>query len=206
MTPVLERPFGDCPFWSVEPGEYFLEVPRSPTAGRVATLAWALVAHGAGDVDLHADVPDAAGAVEAFLAADADEDGDRHSPGGLRVASGGLVVQPGCCFGLEEWRTWLDVLDGEAIWLGHSPDAVMAHRGEVVRIWPDDDLVNPRRTGPHVDVPTAALPGLLRDVRRDLVGFLDALGAWARSVVPDRADRFVAAVDRRLVISPSLDR
>ncbi|MER5267811.1 hypothetical protein ABTZ99_37500 [Actinosynnema sp. NPDC002837] len=200
MTPVVERPVGDCPFWSVEPGEYHVEVPRSPTPSRVAVLAWALVAHGVDDVDLHADVSDAVGAVDAFLAAE-DE---RHVPGGLRIVAGDVVADPGCCFGLDEWRTWLEVLDGEAIWLGHSPDTVVQHRGEVVRIWPNEDLANPRFTGPHVDIARDALLGHLREVREDLVGFLDALGTWARSTVPDRADRFVAAVDRRLGISPPL--
>ncbi|OKI29904.1 hypothetical protein A6A25_29770 [Saccharothrix sp. CB00851] len=204
MTPVLERWCDDCPFWTVEAEESHLAIARSPAPNRVAAAAWALVAHGAGNVDLRADVPDAAGAVEAFLSADADENVARHSPGGLRVVSGGCMIQPGCCLGLEEWRTWLRVLDGEEIWLGHSPDAVMEQRGAVVRIWADDDLVERCRTGPYVDLPRAALPDLLQEVRRDLLGFLDALGSWARATVPTHADRLVAAVDRRLVISPPL--
>lgn len=196
MTPVLERSFDDCPSWTVEPGGFHLAVPRSPAPNRVAALAWALVAHGCDDVDPGTDP------VAAFLASERDNPG---APGGLRVSAGDLVINPGCCSGLEEWREWLDVLDGEEIWLGHSPDVVMEQRGAVVRIRADDDLVERRRTGPYVDLPRDALPDLLQGVRRDLLGFLDALGSWARATVPAHADRLVDAVDRRLAISPPLD-
>ncbi len=197
MSPVLERGVGHCPFWAVEPGEFHLTVPRTPTPAQVGELVWAMV----GGVD---DVDRASGAVEAVDAFLGGDDDAFHVPGGLRVASGDVVVQPGCCIGLEEWRDWLDVLAGEVVWLGHSPDVRVEQFGPVVRIWRDEDLVDPKFTGPHVDIPRAALPALLRDVRLDLVGFLDALGPWARSTVPARADRLVAAVDRRLVISAPL--
>lgn len=45
------------------------------------------------------------------------------APGGLRIrdTSRGIAVNPGCCFGLENWRDWLDVADGGTPWLGHDP-------------------------------------------------------------------------------------
>jgi hypothetical protein len=201
ISPILERWYADCPFWPVEPGEFYLAVPRTPTLGQVGALAWALVARGVTDADGEVVASDAVGVVEVFLAGDADE---FHAPGGLRVAGGGVVVEPGCCFGLEEWRDWLDVLDGQVVWLGHSPDVQVQQLGPVVRVWRDEALVDPKFTGAHVDVPRDALPGLLRDVRLDLTGFLDALGTWARHVVPDQADRFITTVDHRLRITAAL--
>lgn len=208
MTPVVER-LADCPFWPDDAGSGS-HLPVTADAGRVAAVAWSLVAQGT-----NPDREAATGAVEAVEAFLALDDGSWYASGGLRVASDGVVVDPGCCAELGEWRAWLDVLRGEAIWLGHQPDVVVEHRGPVVRLWQDLDVVapgsggpdsaGPGSAGPHVDFPRDALPVLLRGVRRDLLGFLDALGVWARDVVPTLADRLVATVDRRLVVSPPLD-
>jgi hypothetical protein len=46
--------------------------------------------------------------------------------------------------------------------------------------------------------------GLLRQAQRDLLGFLDAVRAWAREFAPERGDQLVAAVDRGLSISAPL--
>ncbi|GAA2983877.1 MULTISPECIES: hypothetical protein [Streptomyces] len=44
------------------------------------------------------------------------------APGGLCVRDirNNVTVRPGCCCGLEDWREWLDVADGETLWLGHA--------------------------------------------------------------------------------------
>jgi hypothetical protein len=44
------------------------------------------------------------------------------APGGilLQDTTTGVVIAPGCCFGLENWRDWLDLINGEELWLGHG--------------------------------------------------------------------------------------
>lgn len=87
----------------------------------------------------------------------------------------GVVIEPGCCQGLEDWRDWHGVLDGVHPWLGHSPAPKTEIGADVVRVWPDD-----RRTdGPACEIPLADLPGHLERVRQDLLGFLDLVRKWA---------------------------
>lgn len=46
-------------------------------------------------------------------------------PGGLQAVDGDVVIEPSCCCGLEEWRDWLDLLEG-----GPSPGwATIRHPG-----------------------------------------------------------------------------
>ncbi len=119
-----------------------------------------------------------------------------------------LVIGPGCCVGLDERRDWLRVIDGAAIDLGHDPDALIEHRGPVVRVWrsgsqlPSGSVLDP--DGPHIDLPRHALPTLLGAVQQDLVGFLTVLHPWAQGIRADLAAPPAAAVDRRLQISAPL--
>ncbi|MBM7857419.1 hypothetical protein [Lentzea nigeriaca] len=97
--------------------------------------------------------------------------------GGLLVRDTrtGVVVEPGCCQGFEDWRDWRGVLDGRHPWLGHSPDPKVEIGDGLVRVWPDD-----RRTdGPACEIPLAELPGHLAAVRQDLLGFLELVRKWA---------------------------
>ncbi|HEX5597152.1 MAG TPA: hypothetical protein VFX61_14230 [Micromonosporaceae bacterium] len=205
MTPVLERWSVDCPFWIAEQDEFFLPVSRRPTPGRLGATVWALIARSITGEDLSVTATSAAEAIEAYLTCD-DED---FAPGGLRITAGDVVIDPGCCVGLDEWRDWLQVLGGQVIDLGHDPNVLVEHRGPVLRLWQDKDQLLPAELpGPgdqHIDIPRKALPGLLREVHRDLVGFLAALHPWARTIVADLADPLTAAVDRRLRISEPLD-
>jgi hypothetical protein len=135
-------------------------------------------------------------------------DDEDFAPGGLRVGDDDVVIDPGCCVGLDEWRDWLRVLDGEVIDLGHDPDALVEHRGPVVRVWksggrlPSGSVLDPDES--HIDISRAALPQLLGAVRQDLLGFLSALHPWAQGIRTDLADPLTAAVDRRLQISAPL--
>ena len=203
LTPVLER-WSDCPFWPVDQPDFFVSVPRRPTSLQVATVVWTLIGRGLTADDLSVSATEPAAAIEEYLTS---EDGD-FAPGGLRVAAGDVVIDPGCCVGLDEWRDWLRVPGGAVIDLGHDPDVLVEHRGPVVRVWKDKSRLLPgEEPGPgdeHIDVPREALPGLLGAVRDDLAGFLAALRPWAQGVVGELADPLVTAVDRRLRISAPL--
>ncbi|MER5971356.1 hypothetical protein ABT112_16730 [Streptomyces sp. NPDC002055] len=124
------------------------------------------------------------------------------APGGLRVrhTGTGITAQPGCCFGLENWRDWLELVDRGEPWLGHDPTPVVEHSGETARLWSDGD----RRDTPPIDIPRALLPGLLGSVHDGLVGFLASVGQWADRRVPSLADDLVAKLDEGLAITAPL--
>lgn len=204
LTPVLERWSADCPFWPTEPTDFYVPVPRKPTSQQVGTVVWTLIGRTVTTDDLSITATDAAEAIAKYLTSD-DED---FAPGGLRVGDDDVVIDPGCCAGLDEWRDWLRVIDGEVIDLGHDPDALVEHRGPVVRVWkngghlPAGSILDPCE--PHIDIPRQALPIVLSSVQQDLVGFLTALHPWARDIRADLARPLVAAVDRCLQISAPL--
>ncbi|MFG2629807.1 hypothetical protein [Streptomyces sp. NPDC048473] len=63
------------------------------------------------------------------------------APGGLRIrdTATGVTASPGCCFGLKNWRDWLDLMNSEEPWLGHDPAPHVERVGAIVRLWPDGD-------------------------------------------------------------------
>lgn len=204
LKPVLEQWSADCPFWPVEQADFYFAVPRMPTSQQVGAVVWTLIGRSVTADDLSITAPDAAKAIEKYLTSD-DED---FAPGGLQVGSDDVVIDPGCCIGLDEWRDWLRVIAGEVIYLGHDPDALIEHRGPAVRVWksggqlPSGSVLDPGE--PHIDISRHALPKLLDAVQQDLVGFLSALHPWVRGIRADLADPLAAAVDRRLQISAPL--
>ena len=124
------------------------------------------------------------------------------APGGLRIrgTATGVTAVPGCCSGLEDWRDWLDLMNGDEPWLGHDPWPRVEHAGAVARLWPDGD----RPEGLPIDLPLAQLPQLLGSVRDQLVGFLGAVEEWATSHTPSIAAAVVAKLDEDLALSAPL--
>jgi hypothetical protein len=123
--------------------------------------------------------------------------------GGVRLEDSATakVVVPGCCAGLENWREWAEVLSGSSVYLGHDPDSEVEVIGEDLRVWQDG-----KRRDDYVDVPLAAVPGMLVDVRRDLVGFLDALAGWADRIgLGERGAGLVKAIDDNFAITAPWD-
>ncbi|CAM5602783.1 hypothetical protein SALBM135S_04910 [Streptomyces alboniger] len=127
---------------------------------------------------------------------------DVTAPGGLRIqdTATGVVVLPGCCFGLENWRDWLDLLNGVEPWLGHDPTPRVEHAGAVVRLWPDEDQPDAF----PIDLPLARLPELMGSVQDQLVGFLASVEDWAARYAPPLATAVVAKLDGDLSIGSPL--
>ncbi|NUK27303.1 hypothetical protein HRW14_09505 [Streptomyces lunaelactis] len=124
------------------------------------------------------------------------------APGGLRIRDTATEVTapPGCCFGMENWRDWLDLMNGEEPWLGHDPAPGVERVGEIIRLWPDAD----RPEGLPIDIPRAQLPELLGSVQDELVRFLTSVEQWATQYVPALAAAVVAKLDEGLVITAPL--
>jgi hypothetical protein len=125
------------------------------------------------------------------------------APGGLRFRDTitGAAVVPGCCFGLESWREWREVLHGKSIWLGHSPGTHLEHRDGAIQLWQDrhDKLIPPA-----LQIKITDLPDLLLSVQRQLQGFLDLVHRWANEISPAAATRLVAVLDENLKINKGL--
>ena len=130
---------------------------------------------------------------------------DLRLAGGVRVRDGaGSVVEPGCCCGVEEWREWLSVTDGESSpWMGHDPWGWVEHEADALRVCsaPEDDSALGH--GPAtvtIAIPRAELPRLLDGVRADLEAFARRLREWAAEIDPalagPLAERFEAAFVR----------
>lgn len=125
------------------------------------------------------------------------------APGGLRLrdSATGVIVPPGCCFGLENWRDWQGLLVGETPWLGHDPTPGVEHSGSLVRLRPDAE----RPAGLPIELALSELPELLESVRSALAGFLGLVEAWAvRDFPAALAAQVVAKLDEDLAMSASL--
>ncbi|MEU4155454.1 hypothetical protein [Actinoplanes sp. NPDC026670] len=123
--------------------------------------------------------------------------------GGLQVhdSTTGVTITPGCCCGLETWREWLALPDGDAPWLGHDPTPTIQDLGPVLRLWQ-----NAETDGRHVDIPRAALRALLEQAHRDLNDFLLLTGAWAITWTTSRQSRaLTAALDRGFAVTAPLE-
>jgi hypothetical protein len=126
------------------------------------------------------------------------------APGGLRFrdVNAGAEVRPGCCFGLENWRDWQDVVRGESIWLGHDPDAHLEHADGTIQLWQDH---HEEPVLPTLEIELDDLPGLLTPAQRQLQGFLGRVRDWATGTTPHAADRLVEVLDHNLRISDPLN-
>ncbi|CAM5271754.1 hypothetical protein [Streptomyces narbonensis] len=118
--------------------------------------------------------------------------------GGLRVTdtSTGVSFQPGCCDGLEDWRDWHRLLDGDTLLgFGHDPVSPVAERtGDRVRLTINAEQCD----GPVIELTVTELRHLLTAVEHDLADFLALAADWASRHVPDHCTPVVAALSRVL--------
>ncbi|WP_420037746.1 hypothetical protein ACN2WE_40785 [Streptomyces sp. cg28] len=120
------------------------------------------------------------------------------APGGIRIreTSTGETAPPGCCLGLENWRDWQELMNGEQPFLGHDPAPRTEHTGTTVRLWPDTKHPD----GLPIELPLTRLPELLGSVQVQLVGFLSSVEEWATRYAPPLADALVRKLDADLAI------
>lgn len=125
------------------------------------------------------------------------------APGGilLQDTTTGVVIAPGCCFGLENWRDWLDLINGEELWLGHGTATHVEHQGTLVKVWPDTD---PPAKIP-IELLLAELPDLLQTVHDKLNGFLALAEQWASRYAPALAPALIAKLNEDLNIDTPLE-
>jgi hypothetical protein len=128
------------------------------------------------------------------------------APGGLRFhdTRTNVTVRPGCCCGLEDWREWLDVVNGGTLWLGHDPSPRLEHADEVVQLWPDGADAQETPSGQPIEIVVGDLPGILQTVHEGLQGFLLLTKQWATRQVPTLAEDLAARLDEDLAISAPL--
>ncbi|WP_344961002.1 hypothetical protein [Streptomyces thioluteus] len=117
--------------------------------------------------------------------------------GGLRVTDTvtGVTFRPGCCEGLEEWRTWFDVVDGGGTaGFGHDPWPLAERLGDIVRLTVDCE----QDGSPLIELPVAELRRLLADVERELGDVLRLMRTWAGRYAPGQAAGLGAALAQAL--------
>lgn len=109
-------------------------------------------------------------------------------PGGLRFLENERIkVVPGCCSGLENWREWLDVPNGNSIWAGHDPSPGVEFIGDTIRVWQDEKADGVE----FIDFGVDEMRSLLGKVESDLKGFTVRLGEWADFVAPNLRQKMV---------------
>ena len=109
-------------------------------------------------------------------------------PGGLLFSEDEQVkVVPGCCAGLEDWRGWLDVPNGNTIWAGHDPSPGVEFVDDGIRVWQDEQADGVK----FIDFGVDEMRGLLEKVESDLKGFVFRLSEWANFVAPNLQKKIV---------------
>ena len=167
------RPYGANPPWPIAaiPDPSFLRLFSGVTDEEIGMLI--LTACSYNQIDVHSSPIET---LNAFVAE------DFVLPGGLRFSEAGEVkIVPGCCCGLEEWRDWLDVPNGETVWAGHNPQPGVEFTDGIIRVWRDEKDEGVEFINFGVD----EMRNLLKEVESDLNGFLFRLGEWTDSVAPE---------------------
>ena len=197
MEPVLEIvSCDDFALWPIASYEAygFLPLSNRLTPDEVGLAAMRIVQCNDSDPD-DDQPPRPAEPVAAFLHGLLTFD-TLFAAGGLRVTdtTTGVTLVPGCCAGVEDWREWHQVLDGDQVYLGHSPTPTAERHGDTVRLTVDADQPD----SPLIDLPADDLRRLLVGVERDLVGFHRLAADWMRRQLPEHAAPVTAALARVL--------
>lgn len=148
----------------------FVALSRGTRLGDVAAVASALC---------EANHVEPRGDAEQTFAALLDVDG-WTLPGGLAfLLDGARAVVPGCCAGLEGWRSWQSLLEsGTQPWGGHDPFASAVLLGREVHVFADASMQ------PKVILDAGSYEGLLLDVERDLLNFVRLFEGFVLETAP----------------------
>ncbi|MFH9239373.1 hypothetical protein ACH4KO_15040 [Streptomyces anulatus] len=129
---------------------------------------------------------------------------DLFAAGGFRATdttTGTVLVEPGCCNGLETWRDRPDVLNGTGCaHFGHDPSSTAERDGDTVRLTHDVDGTD---DSPVTELPADQVRRLVADAQQDLPDFLGLAGAWAEQHLPAHAAPVTAALARALDLASS---
>ncbi|WP_053761224.1 hypothetical protein [Streptomyces sp. AS58] len=204
VNAVLESPDTvGFSFWPVAdlPPYQFMALSGSMSPLEVGSALAMLADYNSRTGDDDRPLTDASGAIRRLLETD-----KVIAPGGLRVhdTRTNVTVRPGCCCGLENWREWLDVADGETLWLGHDPSPRIEHSSDLVHLWPDGADAQETPSGPPIEIVVGDLPGILHTVQEGLQGFLSLTMQWATRHVPTLTEDLAARLDEDLAISAPL--
>ncbi|WP_328665201.1 hypothetical protein [Streptomyces sp. NBC_00328] len=204
VNAVLETPDTvDFSFWPVAglPPYQFMALSGSMSPLEVGSALAMLADCNSQTGDDDRPLTDASEAIRRLLETD-----KVIAPGGLRVhdTRTNVTVRPGCCCGLEDWREWLDIADGETLWLGHDPSPRLEHAGEVLQLWPDIGDAQETPAGQPIEIVVGDLPGILHTVQEGLQGFLYLTKQWATHHVPTLAEDLAARLDEDLAINAPL--
>ncbi|MFF0739049.1 hypothetical protein ACFYVL_01505 [Streptomyces sp. NPDC004111] len=137
---------------------------------------------------------------------------DLFAAGGFRVldtTTATVFVEPGCCNGLETWRDWLEMLDGDgSASFGHDPSSMAERVGDVVRLTFDAygtdgmDGADGADGSPVIQLPVDHVRTLVEGAQQDLEDFLNLAGTWAEQHLPAPA-AVTAALARALDLAPA---
>ena len=109
-------------------------------------------------------------------------------PGGLQFSKDEQVkVVPGCCCGLEDWREWLDVPNGNTVWAGHDPSPGVEFVEGYIRVWQDEKADGVE----FIDFGVVEMRDLLEKIESDIKDFVVRLGKWANFAAPSLQNKIV---------------
>ncbi|MGW2374753.1 hypothetical protein [Kitasatospora sp. NPDC001683] len=195
LQPVLEVYAQDnFTLWPVAESEAYCLLPLSSALGPAEVGTAVMRIAECNDIDPEVDgrPPRPADPLGAFLHGLLTMDGT-YASGGLQVTdtATGTTLLPGCCSGLAEWRSWLEVVDGNGrASFGHTPTPLAERHGYWVRLTVDAE----EDDSPAIELPVTELRRLLAAAERDLADFLALAAAWAARNLPDHAAPVTAAL------------
>lgn len=190
LVAVVEAPSStepSAPWPTVRGG--LIELSAHAADPEIAAIVWQLVLY---------NRLDTARPLEAITSAE-----NLVLPGGIAAKSDdGRLLIPGCCAGLETWREWLSVSEGEGSpWLGHDPAPWVEHHGPMIRIWSDGGLSDPAPNAFFIELSRAELGRQLQKVQRDLHSFVVRLKDWVEQVNSADAEPVAARFDQMFEVS-----